>query len=155
MTESNIKHCFRMISEFSLRRKTLPSIHMPMIWWGLPNPQLERIVLKCITTQFLTNGLDVYIYHYRRGGQTHGSKVTQPSKSNLSQFFSRKYSYSNSPPKKKSKVEIVDDDEVEDEAEEDNRSEEEDFTETETETEDDEIDLELTDEEDNDEMDDD
>ena len=128
---------------------------MPMIWWGLPNPQLEKIILKCITTEFLKNGLDVYVYHYRRG-QGSGGKVTQPSASHLSQLFSRKYSYSNSPPKKKSRVEIVDDDDEigdEVEAEEDEQSEEEDFTETETEREDDEEDMELTDEED-DEVDD-
>uniref|UniRef100_A0AC34GK99 Uncharacterized protein n=1 Tax=Panagrolaimus sp. ES5 TaxID=591445 RepID=A0AC34GK99_9BILA len=52
LNESTLKRCFKLITDFGLSRagSEMPSIHMAMIWFGLPNLN-EKIVCNLIVKE--------------------------------------------------------------------------------------------------------
>lgn len=65
INENSLKHCFKKIAQFAKTREGMPSLHMAMIWWGIQNLN-ERTVLGMITKYLCKEGMNVYIYQYRR-----------------------------------------------------------------------------------------
>uniref|UniRef100_A0A914Y8H4 Uncharacterized protein n=1 Tax=Panagrolaimus superbus TaxID=310955 RepID=A0A914Y8H4_9BILA len=152
LNESTLKRCFKVIADFGLTRTgngMPPSIHMAMIWFGLPNLN-EKIVCNLIVKELCQKGYDVYIYHYTRNRHRRGP-LQQPQNLALkTPQKSPKKSAGGPPPKRrKLTVAVVNDDEEEeedDEAQDDSESEQEfsELSEDEEEEEDDDMDLDLT-----------
>uniref|UniRef100_A0AC34RGX1 Uncharacterized protein n=1 Tax=Panagrolaimus sp. JU765 TaxID=591449 RepID=A0AC34RGX1_9BILA len=155
MSENNSKHCFKMIAQYAKTKEKMPSLHMPMIWWGIQNFD-EKTVLGMITKYLCKEGMNVYIYQYRKfKGNKNFPLQPQQTAPVVQPYLNRNL---RKPLAKKPKLDVKDDEDEDsfivdnDEEDEAEFSEEEEESPTESEVEEDESeeDIDLSDDEDDD-----
>uniref|UniRef100_A0AC34Q274 Uncharacterized protein n=1 Tax=Panagrolaimus sp. JU765 TaxID=591449 RepID=A0AC34Q274_9BILA len=155
MSENNLKHCFKMIAQYAKTKDKMPSLHMPMIWWGVQNID-EKTVLGMITKYLCKEGMNVYIYQYRKfKGNKNPPLQPQQTAPVVQPYLNKNL---RKPLAKKPKLDVMDDEDEDsfivdnDEEDEAGFSEEEEESPTESEVEEDESeeDIDLSDDEDDD-----